>query len=126
MSQEWVLRTLSRLQKYNPIPEYGSIEKLVRNDMYRARLFRMLPIGEDKIQITMYKVKNKGMKSFDTIIETKLKPITMNKPQNNFEKDVLESYNRCRRKAIHKYLPRVEKKKIEKLMHDNYLQVKDF
>jgi hypothetical protein len=47
MSQEWVLRTLKRLQKLKPMSEYSKVVKLVENDPYRARLFKMFPVGID-------------------------------------------------------------------------------
>ena len=37
MSQEWVIGTLNRLQKYRPMPEYAAIKKLVKYGQYRAR-----------------------------------------------------------------------------------------
>ena len=125
MSQEWVLRTLKRLQKYQPMPEYSSIVKLVQNDQYRARLFKMFPVGKDKIQIKIYKIKNKGLKEFDTFIENELKPIVIAKPKNSFERNILASYNQCRSEALRKYFPMLSKDTINILLNDNYLQKKD-
>ena len=39
MSQEQVIRTLKRLQKFKPMPEYAPILKLVQNGQNRVRLF---------------------------------------------------------------------------------------
>jgi len=64
MSQEWVLRTLEKLQKHQLLPEYDSIKKLIQYDQYMARLFKLKPVGEDQIQIHIYKIKNKGMSHF--------------------------------------------------------------
>ena len=125
MSQEWVLRTLGRLQKYKPIPEYQIILKLVQNDQYRARLFKLLPIDDNKIQIIIYKVKNKGLKNFDLFIESTLRPITISEPENSFEKGIIVDYNECRAKALVKYIPVLNKESIELLLHDNYLQPYD-
>ena len=125
MSQEWVLRTLNKLQKHKPLPEYKSIKKLVKNDQYRARLFKMFPVGKDKIQIHIYKIKNKGMGSFDTFIENTLRPITIAEPANSFERGILESYDRCRKEALRKYFPMLSDKSITELLQDNYLQKKD-
>ncbi len=125
MSQEWVLRTLKRLQKYQPMPEYRSIVKLVQNNQYRARLFKMFPVGKDKIQIKIYKIKNKGLKEFDTFIESELKPIVIDKPRNSFERNILGSYDRCRSEALHKYFPMLSADIINILLNDNYLQKKD-
>ena len=125
MSQEWVLRTIQRLQKYKPLPEYNSIQKLVQNGQYRARLFRMVPVGENQIQIHIYKIKNKGAKLFDTFIENTLKPITLGAPRNSFERGVLDAYDRCRVEALERYFPMLSEEQIELLLLDNYLQKKD-
>jgi len=125
MSKEWVLRTLLRLQKFQPLPEYEIIKKLVLNDQYRARLFRMFPRGEDRIQIQIYRIKNKGDKHFDLKIDTKILAITMGKPKNGFERGVLNAYNQCRTKALHKYFPTLKTDQIEILLKDNYLKKDD-
>ena len=125
MSKEWVLRTLSRLQKYQPLPEYKIIKKLVLNDQYRARLFRMFPRSQNKVQIQIYKIKNKGDKHFDLVIDSKLPIITIGKPKNQFEAKILNSYNQCRTEALHKYFPTLNDAEILELMNDNYLQKND-
>ena len=125
MSKEWVLHTLERLQKYRPMPEYGTIKKLVENDQYRARLFRMFPRSGNRIQIQIYKIKNKSSNDYDIKIEQKLEPITMGKPKNSFQAMLLNAYNGCRRQGLRKYLPMLRELDIQRLMQDNYLQKKD-
>jgi len=125
MSQEWVIRTLKRLQKYNPIPEYASILKLVKNGQYRARLFKLKPVGKESIQIIIYKIKNKGLKTFDKIKETQIKPININAPRNSFEQGIVKAYNDCRAIYLHKYLPELTDQKVKLLLKDNYIQPKD-
>ena len=125
MSQEWVLRTLNRLQKYRPMPEYASIKKLVEYGQYRARLFRMFPRSGNKVQIHIYKIKNKGSNDYDIKIEQKLEPITMGQPKNSFQAKILQTYNTCRTQALHKYFPMLNKSEIRRLMQDNYLQKED-
>lgn len=125
MSQEWVLRTLDKLQRYKPLPEYKTIRKLVQHNQYRARLFKMSPVGNNQVQIHIYKIKNKGMNSFDTFIESTLRPITLEQPRNNFEHDILESYNRCREEALERYLPMLDKESVKVLLTDNYIQKMD-
>ncbi len=125
MSQEWVLRTLARLQKYKPLPEYSTIKKFVQHDQYRARLFRMFPRGKDRVQIQIYKIKNKGSKHYDIKIESKLDPITMGSPKNSFQKGILDTYNSCRTTALQKYFQMLDNKDIVFLMRDNYLQKRD-
>ncbi len=125
MSQQWVLNALEKLQRYQSLPEYDSIQRLVQHDQYRARLFRMFPVGNDKVQIHIYKIKNKGMNSFNTFLESKLKSITIGEPSNNFERAVLESYDQCRFQALQKYFPMLNEKSISILLKDNYLQKKD-
>ena len=121
MSQQWILRTLDRLQKYKPLLEYQTIIKLVEHNQYRARLFKIFPVGQDKVQIHIYKIKNKASNAFDTFIEKKLKPITMTDPRNRFERSILTSYNICRTKALHKYFPMLNDRNITDLLQDNYL-----
>ena len=125
MSQEWVLRTMNRLQKYKSLPEYEQIQKLIQHDQYRARLFKMLPLDKDKIQIKTYKVKNKGSKSYDTFLENTLQPITLGEAKNSFEGMILEAYNTCRREALNKYFPMLREEAVERLLQDNYLKKKD-
>jgi hypothetical protein len=125
MSQEWILRTLNKLQRHKPLPEYTTIKHLIEHNQYRARLFRILPVGADKLQIHIYKIKNKGIKHFDTFLESTLKPITIGMPSNNFERDVLESYDSCRGIALKRYFPTLNVENIRSLLKDNYLQKKD-
>ena len=125
MSKDWVLRTLKRLQKYRPSQEYTTIKKLIQHDQYRARLFRMFPRGEDKVQIHIYNIKNKGSNDYDIKIEQKLDVIAMNHPKNSFQAKILDTYNQCRTEALHKYFPMLSDRDIAYLMNDNYLQKKD-
>ncbi len=125
MSKDWVLRTLKRLQKYRPSPEYATIKKLVQYDQYRARLFRMFPRGKDKVQIHIFKIKNKGSNDYDLKIEQKLDAITMNKPKNSFQAKILNTYNQCRTQALHKYFPMLSNRDITYLLNDNYLKKND-
>ena len=125
MSQEWTLRTLNRLQKYKPLPEYDTIKRFVQHDQYRARLFRMFPRGNNKVQIHIYKIKNKGSQHYDIKIDSKLEQIVMDSPENSFQRGILDAYNSCRTKAIHKYFPMLSEEDIRLMMKDNYLQKKD-
>lgn len=125
MSKEWVIRTLERLQKYRPLPEYTTIKKLVKHGQYRARLFRMFPRSGNRIQIQIFRIKNKGSDDYDIKIEQKPDPIAMGHPKNSFQGMLLKAYNTCRTQALHRYFPKLGDSDIEKLMHDNYLQVKD-
>ena len=125
MSKNWVLRTLRRLQKYKPLPEYTTIKKLVQQDQYRAILFRMFPRSNNKVQIQIYKIKNKGFNDYDLKIEQKLDSIVMKHPKNSFQAMILNSYNSCRTKALNKYFPMLSNRDIIYLLNDNYLQKKD-
>ena len=51
MSQEWVLRTMNELEWHKPLPEYNTIKTFITHDQYRARLFKMVPVGTDSIRI---------------------------------------------------------------------------
>ncbi len=125
MSHEWVIRTLKRLHKYKPMPEYASILKLVKNGQYRARLFRLKPIGDESIQISIYKIKNKGLKTFEKIKERQLKPININHPENSFEKGIVKAYNDCRREYLYQYFRAVNENQMSVLLQDNYIQTDD-
>ncbi len=65
------------------------------------------------------------MSHFDTFYESALRPITIGEPRNSFERDVLESYDRCRAEALYKYFPMLSNAKIKQLLRDNYLQRND-
>ena len=91
----------------------------------RARLFRMFPRSNDKVQIQIYKIKNKGEKTFDLKIDTKMPAVVMNKPKNSFEQGILASYNKCRTEALQKYFPLLENDVIKNLIKDNYLKKDD-
>jgi hypothetical protein len=125
MSQEWVLRTLDRLQKYRPQTEYAHIRKLIQHDQYRARLFKMTPKGDDQLQIVIYKIKNKGSNSYETFVESTLNPITLNAPNNNFDVMILDTFNTCREEALNKYFPMLDSDVVEELKSDNYLRKED-
>ena len=104
------------------MPEYASIRKLVEYGQYRARLFRMFPRSGNKIQIQIYRIKNKGSNDYDIRIEQKLEPITMGQPKNSFQAMLLQAYNTCRTQALHKYFPMLNETNIGILLQDNYLQ----
>ena len=125
MSQEWVLKTMKKLIKKNPSMPYSTLTKFIQQDQYRARLFRLKPTANNGIQITIYKIKNKGLKAFDKIKDTKLDPIDINKPKNSFETSMRDAYNECRTKYLNKYLPMITQAEINTLLTDNYLQKKD-
>ena len=125
MSQEWILRTMDKLVKKMDTKTYRILKKLISHNQYRARLFRLKPVGDSSIQITIYKIKNKGLKAFDEIKDTQLKPIDINAPRNRFEKNIVGAYNDCRGKYLRKYLRGLKDTDIEHLMSDNYLQPSD-
>ena len=125
MSQEWVLKTMKKLIKKNPNMPYSTLTKFIQQDQYRARLFRLKPTSNNGIQISIYKIKNKGAKAFDEIKERQLKPIDINHPKNSFETSIRDSFNQCRTHYINKYLPMITEAEIKELLTDNYLQKKD-
>jgi len=125
MSKKWVLKTLDRLIKYKPLPKYQTIKKLIQNNQYRARLFRLAPRGKDKVFITIHRLKNKGDNDFSKIIESNLKPMKMGNPRNSFERKILEEYNECRKHGLNKYLPSVTEVQVDHLLMDNYIKADD-
>ncbi len=125
MSQKWVLRSLSRLKKFGTIKDYETIKRFVEHNQYRARLFKLLPIGNHSIQIKLYKIKNKGFNAYDIFPENDLKPIVLSTPKNSFEKNIVKAYNICREKGLNKYLPELNNSQISILLRDNYIKADD-
>ena len=125
MSQEWVLRVMDKLIKKMPSRNYLTLRQFVESNQYRARLFRVKPKSNNTIQISIYKIKNKGLKAFDEIVDTKLPMIDINRPKNSFEVKIVKAYNRCRDQKLHKYLSFLKEHEIETLLKDNYIQKKD-
>ncbi len=125
MSKEWILKTLNRLSKYLDNYKYTSIKNMVEDDQYRARLFTLKPIFNNKISIVVYKIKNKGLKTFDTLLEQKFNPIDIGNPSNNFEVSIVNSYNQCRKKYLEKYLDFLDDNEIENLLNKNMITKKD-
>ena len=125
MSQKWILRTMEKLQRHKPLPEYNTIKRLIENDQYRARLFKVIPKGSDSIQIDIYTLKNKGQHEFDTFVERKLDLINLKLPKNSFEKKMVRAYNSCRATALHKYFPMLKVDDVEVLLEGNYLRKQD-
>jgi hypothetical protein len=125
MSQTWVLRTMDKLQKHKPLPEYNTIKRFIENDQYRARLFKVIPKGSDSIQIEIYTLKNKGQHEFDTFVERKLDLINLKAPKNSFEKKMVKAYNSCRATALHKYFPMLKLNDVNVLLKRNYLKKRD-
>lgn len=125
MSQEWILRTMDKLQRHKPLPEYNTIKRLIQNDQYRARLFKVIPKGTGSIQIEIYTLKNKGQHEFDTFVERKLDPINLKTPKNSFEGSMVKAYNTCRATALHKYFPMLKADDVNVLLDGNYLKKRD-
>lgn len=125
MSQKWVLKTINKLIKKNPNMPYKTLKQFIKQNQYRARLFRLKPTSNNSIQITIYKIKNKGSNAFDEIKDTQLDPININYPKNSFETTMVNTYNSCRTQYLNKYLPSITENEIKKLLTDNYLQKKD-
>ncbi len=122
MSKTWILRTMNKLQKYKPLPEYHSIKKFIEHDQYRARLFKVIPTGEDGIRIDIYTLKNKGQHTFDRFVERRLDPINLKVPKNSFEEQMVKTYNTCRTTALHKYFPMLKTNDVNVLLESNYLK----
>jgi hypothetical protein len=125
MSQEWVLRTMNKLIKKMPSKTYTTLKQFIEHNQYRARLFKLKPKYDSSIQISIYKIKNKGLKAFDRIKDTQLSPIDINAPKNSFEQGMVKAYNDCRIKYLNKYLPHLTPSNVNHLIKDNYIQKKD-
>ena len=125
MSQEWVLRTMDKLVKKMDTVTYRTLRKLISHDQYRARLFKLKPVGKSSIQITIYKNKNKGLRAFDKIKDTQLSPTDINAPANRFEKGIVKAYNDCRRKYLEKYMGELSDQQVSELLRGSYIQKAD-
>ena len=125
MSQEWVLRTMNKLIHKIPSKTYTTLKRFIKNNQYRARLFRLKPKSNNTIQISIYKIKNKGLKVFSEIKDRQLAPISITRPKNSFEKRMVKAYNDCRKKKLNKYLPVLTDTEVTYLLKDNYIQKKD-
>jgi len=124
MSQEWVLRTMNKLIKKMPSQTYTTLKRFIEYNQYRARLFKLKPKHNNSIQISIYKIKNKGLKAFDRIKDTQ-SPIDINTPKNSFEQGMVKAYNDCRKTYLNKYLPHLSPANVSYLLKDNYIQKKD-
>lgn len=124
MSQKWVLRTMDKLIKKMPSKTYTTLKRFIQNNQYRARLFRLKPKGNHSIQISIYRIKNKGLNAFDEIKDTQ-PPINISTPKNDFERRMLTAYNRCRKTQLNKYLKVLSAGDVSVLLKDNYIQKKD-
>ena len=120
MSKEWVLDKLEEAKPHNShISNFNNIIDLVKNDMYRARLFHLKPY-EGQLEINLYSLKNKGdkgVKKFDKEIII----IDIINPKNSFHKMLVKSFNGCRIKALHKWFPELDDYDIDSLLDDNYI-----
>ena len=125
MSQEWVLSAMNKLKRKMPSQTYTVLKHFIENNQYRARIFKLKPKAKNSIQISIYKIKNKGLKAFNQIKDTQLAPISINAPKGNFENRIIKAYNKCRRKYLHKYLGVLTDGEISSLLKDNYIQKKD-
>ena len=125
MSKEWVLRTMNKLIHKMPSKIYSTLKRFVENGQYRARLFRLKPKSNNAIQISIFKIKNKGLKAFDEIKDRQLPPISITSPRNSFEKRMVKAYNDCRKQKLNKYLSLLTKNEVTYLLRDNYIQKKD-
>ena len=125
MSKRWILRTLDKLIKYKPSRIYSTIRNFVNNNAYRARLFRLKPIGKNKLLISIFSIKNKGMDVFSEIKERDLPAIDINNPSNSFQSDLIRKYNDCRIFYLRKYLGFLSNEDLKYLIRLNNIMAAD-
>jgi len=125
MSKEWILNTLSKLEKKYTKPIYPKLKKLIAYKQYRARLFTVKPRGKRFIVIRLFNIKNRSLSTFDLEDYQSLEAIDLHHPRNSFEREILKNYNDCRTKYLKKYLPILNNEDISLLLKDNYLQKGD-
>jgi len=126
MSQKWVMRTMDKLVKKTGTDTYHTLRTLITNNQYRARLFRLKPKSDSHIQISIYKIKNKGLNTFDKIKDSQLlRAMDINAPRNSFEEGMISAYNECRDIYLRKYLGFLTDNEISVLLRDNYIKKDD-
>ncbi len=126
MSKAWILEKLKKAKPNNPnINNFDQIQTLIESSTYRARLFNLKPIGDDKLKIVLYRIKNKSDdKSIEKVDKSEI-VINFKNPQNLFHVEMINSFNFCRRKAIERWFPKLDEWAIEQLLYDNHIDRED-
>lgn len=101
MSNEWITKKISDLQKKYPnISDYKQIEKFVENDVYRSLLWN-LKVNDDNLVFDVVKIHDKTGKIEKKklvggekikIMQTNNNIINIDYPQNEFQNKVLGWY----------------------------------
>jgi hypothetical protein len=126
MSKEWILKKLHIAKPYNPdIKNFDEIILHVTADDYRARLFHLKPLKEEKLKITLFDIKNQSNNRSITKIKTNTIIIDFQNPKNSFHTDMIESYNRCRREFLERYFNNLSPSKIEALLQKSAISRED-
>jgi len=98
MSKRWILDKLKEAKPHNPhVKNYDQISTLVKKGIYRARLFKLKPYLNNKLKITLYRIKNKSDgKSIEKVDKSEI-VIDMKNPENVFHERMLGVYNHCKK-----------------------------
>ena len=103
MSKRWILDKLKEAKPYNPtVKHFAQISILVKRGVYRARLFKVKPLKNERLKIILYHIKNKT----DTKVLKRDKTVIVldyNHPKSHFDKQMINAYKRCKDEALKKW-----------------------
>jgi hypothetical protein len=98
MSKEWILAKLKILQKYHKnSPYYKQLITHVKNNHYRARLFKLKPVGSQRFKIILYRIKNKDDACSLKKIKISELTIDFEAPKESFEQEMVKAFRQCHR-----------------------------
>jgi hypothetical protein len=105
MSKEWILTKLKTVKKYHSQKNtYTQIINHVKKDNYRAKLFTLKPQKQNNLLIILHNIKNKTSTNISKTDKTKIL-LSYKHPKSKFAKQMIQTYNDCRKKAIQKWFP---------------------
>jgi hypothetical protein len=126
MSKAWILQKLQDAKPHNPdVAHFYEIIDMVLHDVYRARLFHLKPLKGNKLKITLYDIKNRNDNRSIDKIKTGEITLDFQNPKNNFEADMIEAYNRCRREALERWFDKLTPNEIEALLQKSAIRRED-
>lgn len=115
MSKRWVAAKIATLKRYHEQPlNYNRLLHLVETGNYRARLFHLKPHTDNTLTIRLYDIRSDD-NSVQKVPTSRIE-IDFSSPKNRFEKDMIDTYNRCRRKSIRKWFPYLDNRAISQML----------
>ncbi len=124
MSKVWILATLERLKRYQKERvDYDRLIEMVQNGNYRARLFHLKPYLDDTLTIKLYAIRSEDGSVHKELINQI--DIDFQEPRNSFERDMIISYNRCRREGLERWFEGLDREEIDRLLQKNSIDEDD-